>query len=45
MVQCPCCHGAGVLKYRDETHGDQEVTTVCLHCEGRGEVEAEEGET
>jgi len=40
MVQCPCCHEAGVLKYHDEKY-DQDVTTVCLHCEGVGMVEAE----
>ena len=45
MVDCPCCHGLrSMLVYdeADKTQPPQKFT--CTHCEGKGEVYAEDEE-
>lgn len=45
MVTCPCCYGRKRLTLieHDEEEGRTIVTRpICCHCEGKGEVEAEE---
>lgn len=45
MVTCPCCYGRKRLTLIE--HDEEEGRTIiarpiCCHCEGTGEVEAEE---
>ena len=39
LVACPCCHGDRTLTFYS-LDGEPPQRSPCLHCEGRGEVEA-----
>ena len=45
MVDCPCCHGLrSMLVYDEEDKTQPPQKFTCTHCEGKGEVYAEDEE-
>ena len=45
MAECPCCHGMRyLLVYDAEDNTQPPQQFMCTHCEGKGEVYAEDEE-